>query len=99
MRRGFDIITAAVGLFLLSPLLAIIALAVRFEDGWSVFYSHPRVGRSFRKFGLLKFRTMVPGADSIGGPLTVAADPRVTRLGFFLRKYKLDELPQLINVL
>jgi len=63
-----------------------------------VFYLHPRVGRNFSRFRLLKFRTMSPGADRMGGPVTVAGDPRVTRVGRFLRRFKLDELPQLVNV-
>jgi lipopolysaccharide/colanic/teichoic acid biosynthesis glycosyltransferase len=86
-------------LILLSPLLALIALAIKLEDGGPVFYAHPRLGRNFRPFGLLKFRSMVPKADRIGGSVTVAGDPRVTRVGRLLRKYKLDELPQLINII
>jgi lipopolysaccharide/colanic/teichoic acid biosynthesis glycosyltransferase len=99
MRRSFDIICAAVALILLCPALALVALAIKLEDGGPVFYAHPRVGRNFRPFGLLKFRSMVPQADRMGGPVTVAGDPRITRVGGFLRKYKLDELPQLINVI
>jgi lipopolysaccharide/colanic/teichoic acid biosynthesis glycosyltransferase len=99
VRRSFDFICAALTLLLFCPLLAIIALAIKLEDGGPVFYAHPRVGRNFRPFGLLKFRSMVPQADRMGGSVTVAGDPRVTRVGAFLRKYKLDELPQLINVI
>jgi lipopolysaccharide/colanic/teichoic acid biosynthesis glycosyltransferase len=99
VQRSFEIICAAVALILLCPLFAVIALAIKLEDGGPVFYAHPRVGRSFRRFGLLKFRSMVPRADRIGGPVTAASDPRVTRVGAFLRKYKLDELPQLINII
>ena len=99
MQRSFEIICAAVALILLCPLLAVIALAIKLEDGGPVLYAHPRVGRNFCRFGLLKFRSMVPRADRMGGPVTVAGDPRITRVGGFLRKYKLDELPQLINVI
>jgi lipopolysaccharide/colanic/teichoic acid biosynthesis glycosyltransferase len=99
VRHSFEIICAAVALVLLSPLLALIALAIKLGDEGPVLYAHPRVGRNFRQFGLLKFRSMVPQADRMGGPVTVAGDPRVTRLGGFLRKYKLDELPQLMNVI
>ena len=99
MQRSFEIICAAVALILLCPLLAVIALAIKLEDGGPVLYAHPRLGQNFRRFGLLKFRSMVPGADRIGGPVTVAGDPRVTHVGGFLRKYKLDELPQLINII
>lgn len=87
------------GLICLSPLFVVIGLAVKIEDGGAIFYSHTRVGRNFSRFGLLKFRTMVPNADRMGGPVTVAGDARVTRTGRFLRRYKLDELPQLLNVL
>lgn len=99
MRRSFDIICAAVAVTLLCPLFALIALAIKLEDGGPVFYAHPRLGWGFRQFGLLKFRSMVPQADRMGGSVTVAGDPRITRVGAFLRRYKLDELPQLINVI
>lgn len=85
------------GLALLSPLFAVIALIIKLEDHGHVFYVQPRVGRDFRIFGFAKFRTMVPGADR-RGRLTAPDDPRITRVGRVLRKYKLDELPQLINV-
>jgi lipopolysaccharide/colanic/teichoic acid biosynthesis glycosyltransferase len=98
VRRGFDLICAVIALILLSPLFAAIALAIKFEDGGPVLYAHPRLGKGFRSFSLLKFRTMVPVADRIGPNITVAGDPRITRVGRFLRDYKLDELPQLWNV-
>jgi lipopolysaccharide/colanic/teichoic acid biosynthesis glycosyltransferase len=99
MQRSFDFICATAALILLCPVLALIALAIKLEDGGAVFYAHPRLGRSFRPFGLLKFRSMIPQADRMGGPVTVARDPRITRVGGFLRKYKLDELPQFVNVI
>jgi lipopolysaccharide/colanic/teichoic acid biosynthesis glycosyltransferase len=99
MRHSFDFICATLALILFSPLLALIALAIKLEDGGPVFYAHPRLGRNFRPFGLLKFRSMVPQADRIGSSVTVAGDPRITRVGRFLRKYKLDELPQLLNII
>ncbi len=99
MRRVFDVISAAAGLVLLSPLLALIALAVKMNGGGgSIFYLQPRVGKGGHEFYLMKFRSMVTGADR-HGLLTVTDDIRVTPVGRFLRKYKLDELPQLINVL
>ena len=98
MRQAFDAICAAIVLLLVSPLLALIALAIKLEGRGPVFYSHPRLGKNFRRFGLLKFRTMVANAERLGGPLTVAGDWRITRVGRFLRDYKLDELPQLWNV-
>lgn len=94
-----DCAAALAGVALFFPLGALIAMAIKAHDGGPVFYSHARVGRNFIRFGLLKFRTMRPGADREGGPVTVANDPRVTRVGRLLRRYKLDELPQLINVL
>jgi len=99
MRHGFDVICAAIGLLLLFPLFAVIAVAIKLNGGEGpVFYLQPRVGKNGREFHLIKFRTMVSGADR-HGLLTVPEDPRVTFVGRFLRKHKLDELPQLINVL
>jgi lipopolysaccharide/colanic/teichoic acid biosynthesis glycosyltransferase len=97
-RRAFDTVASALGLTLLSPLLALLALAIKLDDGDAVFYSQARVGRDFRLFQLLKFRSMAPGAAR-SGFLTTPGDARITRVGRFLRKYKLDELPQLFNVL
>lgn len=98
MQRAFNLTAAALGLLLLTPLLATIALAIKWEDGGPVFYSQPRMGRGCRVFCLLKFRSMAVNSDR-AGLLTGANDPRVTGVGRFLRKYKLDELPQLWNVL
>jgi len=98
LRGGFDRVCATVGLVLLAPLFAMIALAIKLDDGGPVFYSQFRVGKGLGRFRLLKFRSMI--LDPVEkSPLTAPADPRVTRAGRFLRKYKLDELPQLINVL
>lgn len=96
--RAFNIVCAATGLLLLVPLFAAIALVIKWDDGGQVFYSQLRVGRGFRQFRLLKFRSMVIGADQ-EGLLTAPAGRRVTHSGCFLRRYKLDELPQLWNVL
>ena len=74
-----------------------IALAIKFDDGGPVFYRQVRMGRNFRRFRVFKFRSMVPGADR-DGLLTAPGDPRLTRVGRWLRRYKLDELPQLFNV-
>jgi len=99
MRRTLELTCAAVGLLLLLPIFSIIALAIELEDGGPVLYRHPRIGKDFRRFHLLKFRSMVTDADRIGTPVTGSRDPRVTTVGRVLRKYKLDELPQLVNVL
>jgi lipopolysaccharide/colanic/teichoic acid biosynthesis glycosyltransferase len=95
-RRLTDITLALIGLVFASPVLAIIAALVRLRDGRPVIYKADRVGQHGRLFRLFKFRTMVPAS---GSSVTVWADPRVTSLGRRLRRLKLDELPQLLNVL
>ncbi len=97
-RRLFDFICASMGLALLAPLFVIIAAAIKLDDGGPIFYSHVRIGKSFRKFRLFKFRSMIFGVAN-GSPVTAPQDSRVTRVGGFLRRFKLDELPQLVNVL
>lgn len=98
LRRVFDICCSLTGLLLLSPLFCAIALAIKFDDGGDVFFEQERVGRDFRLFRVYKFRSMIPRADSAGF-ITSAGDSRVTQAGRWLRRYKLDELPQLFNVL
>src|SRR5579863_9900983 len=98
-KRLFDVLASTIGLILLSPFLPAIALAVKASSSGPVFYRGMRAGWRGKAFRLLKFRTMVMNADQIGGPSSSADDPRITRLGGFLRRYKLDELPQLLNVL
>lgn len=99
MKRLFDVIVAAIGLIVLMPLWAVIAVLIRLQDRGPVFYSARRVGRHGQIFQLMKFRTMILNADKIGAAITSQNDPRVTRIGRFLRDSKLDELPQLFNVL
>ena len=99
MRRVADILVSAFLLILLSPLLVLTALAVKLGSKGPVFYRAQRVGAGGRPFAMLKFRSMVVGADRRGPGVTVLNDPRVTRLGRFLRATKIDELPQLVNVL
>jgi len=99
MKRLVDVVAAALGLVLLSPVLALVALAVWLGSGTPVLYRQQRVGRGFQSFWLYKFRTMQVHAEAAGPGVTVANDPRVTRLGRILRSTKLDELPQLFNVL
>jgi lipopolysaccharide/colanic/teichoic acid biosynthesis glycosyltransferase len=99
MKRIMDCSCALAGLTLLAPLLAIIAAAVWLEDRRSPLYIGRRVGRNGRVFGMVKFRTMVADAWKTGVSSTAATDPRITRVGGLLRRFKLDELPQLWNVL
>jgi phosphoadenosine phosphosulfate reductase len=96
--RIFDLLCAGIGFFLLLPLFFLVAAAIKLDDGGPVFYKQPRVGKNFRLFRIFKFRSMVVGADR-SGLLTAPGDCRLTRVGRFVRKYKLDELPQLLNVL
>lgn len=97
-KRAFDRVSAGLGILLLAPLLGLIAVVIKLEDGGPVFFRQERVGYRGRPFRMWKFRTMVPDAESRGLPLTVGRDPRVTRIGGWLRRLKLDELPQLFNV-
>lgn len=98
-KRLFDISASALGLLVLSPVFLTLALLVRFSSPGPVFYRATRVGRHGVPFRLLKFRSMVINADRLGPGVTGAADPRITPVGRFLRRTKLDELPQLLNVL
>ena len=97
LRHFFDRLCAAIGLLILSPIFALVAAAIKLDDGGPVFYLHERVGANFRHFRVCKFRSMVVGADRHGS-LTARLDSRITRIGRLLRQYKLDELPQLFNV-
>jgi lipopolysaccharide/colanic/teichoic acid biosynthesis glycosyltransferase len=99
MRRAFDFAASLSLLILASPLLAIVAVAVKLSSPGPVFYGAERVGQGGKLFRMLKFRTMVAGADRMGPGITVQNDPRVTAVGHFLRATKIDELPQLVNVL
>ena len=99
MKRLFDILVSGIGLFFLTPVLALTALAVRLSSRGPVLFRQERLGRGMKPFRIYKFRTMVVGAERLGPGVTSAADGRVTRVGRFLRHAKLDELPQLLNVL
>jgi lipopolysaccharide/colanic/teichoic acid biosynthesis glycosyltransferase len=98
VKRSFDFIAAGTALIVLSPLLAVLAFRIKRFDGGPVLYAGRRVGKDGKIFGMYKFRSMVLNADKIGGSSTPDDDPRITPVGKFLRRYKLDELPQLINV-
>jgi len=98
MKRLFDFIFSAIGLVITSPILILVAVLIKINSPGPVFYRGERVGQSGKKFRIFKFRTMVDKADTMGGPSTAGDDPRLTKIGIFLKKYQLDELPQLINV-
>ena len=99
LKRVFDMMFALVGLILLSPFLLFFAILIKLGTKGPVFYRGVRVGRHGKPFNIFKFRTMVMDAERLGGTSTADDDPRITKIGHFLRKFKLDELPQLINVL
>ena len=99
MRRAFDVAAAAAGLVLLAPLFLAVAIAIRATSPGPVFFRQERVGQGGRTFRIHKFRTMRQDAEAAGAQLTVAGDARVTRVGAWLRATKIDELPQLIDVL
>jgi lipopolysaccharide/colanic/teichoic acid biosynthesis glycosyltransferase len=98
-KRAFDVAAAALGLAAAAPVMLVLAALIRLTSPGPVLYASPRVGRGGRVFRMLKFRTMVPGADRAGPLVTAGDDPRVTKLGRWLRAVKLDELPALWNVL
>jgi lipopolysaccharide/colanic/teichoic acid biosynthesis glycosyltransferase len=100
LKRFFDVAVAASALLLLSPLIALIALAIKLDDGGPILFVQDRVGRKRRSFRCYKFRTMIVGAESNGNGRSIAEnDDRITAVGRWLRKWTLDEIPQLINVL
>ncbi|MFQ5852311.1 MAG: sugar transferase [Candidatus Binatia bacterium] len=99
MKRLFDIVASFLGLLLLSPLFLLVAVSIKLDSPGPVFFRQERMGRGFRPFYIHKFRTMIQYAPYKGGPITSGEDPRITRVGRLLRKAKIDELPQLINVL
>lgn len=99
LKRGLDVVGAIVGLVLLSPVFLIVAIAIKLDTAGPVFFRQQRVGQDGPLFAILKFRSMTVDAPRRGSALTVRDDERITRVGRFLRKSKLDELPQLVNVL
>lgn len=99
LKRAFDFTLAIMGLLVLSPLFLILIIAIKLSSTGPVFYRATRVGRYGQPFTLFKFRSMVANADQMGPAVTGANDPRITPIGRFLRRTKLDELPQLLNVL
>ena len=99
IKRTFDVVVSALGLIVLSPVFAVVAAIIKLDSPGPVFFRQTRVGRGGRPFRIYKFRSMVANGERAGTALTVRADPRITRVGQFLRRSKLDELAQLVNVL
>jgi lipopolysaccharide/colanic/teichoic acid biosynthesis glycosyltransferase len=97
-KHAVDIVAAGIGLLLLAPLFGAVALLIKLDSPGPVFYRQERIGKGFRPFWIYKFRTMQEDSHA-ARPLTVGADPRITRVGTFLRARKIDELPQLLNIL
>lgn len=98
-KRIMDVIFSALAILLLLPVFIVIALLIKLDSKGPIFYRQIRMGKDFKPFGLYKFRTMVVDADKIGPLVTKDRDPRITKVGYYLRKWKLDELPQFLNVL
>ena len=99
MKRAMDVLLSLAALLLLAPLLVATAVAIALEDGRPILFRQVRVGLGGREFGMLKFRSMVKNAAAIGPYFTDGNDPRITRVGRFIRRSSIDELPQLLNVL
>ena len=99
LKRVFDVFFSLLGLVLLAPIFLVVAIWIKLDSPGSVFFRQTRIGQFGREFSIYKFRTMVANAESLGKQITVANDRRITRSGQFLRKFKLDEIPQLFNVL
>lgn len=98
MKRGLDLLASGIGLLILLPVFALVCVAIWLEDRHGPFYLGPRVGRDGRMFRMVKFRSMTPRADRSGLHSTAGNDPRITRVGKYIRAFKLDELSQLVNV-
>ncbi len=99
IKRSFDFIVSFIAILILFPLYIVFALLIKLDSKGPVIFKQIRVGKDEREFNIYKFRTMVVDAEKLGKQITVGKDNRITKVGHFLRKYKLDELPQLFNVL
>lgn len=98
IKRIFDIIMSLIGIILLSPLFIIVSIAIKVTSPGNILFLQKRVGKNGEEFNIYKFRTMVSDAEKLGKQITVGNDSRITKVGAFLRKFKIDELPQLFNV-
>jgi len=99
LKHLFDIIFSFIGLLILSPIFIVISIIIKITSKGPIFYRGIRTGKNRKPFKQYKFRTMIKNAENLGGSTTALNDPRITKIGRILRKYKIDELPQLINVL
>ncbi|MBB6713539.1 sugar transferase [Clostridium gasigenes] len=98
IKRAFDIIASFIGIVILSPILLGVSIAIKIDSKESIFFKQVRVGKNEKRFNILKFRTMIVNAENLGKQITIGKDKRITKVGALLRKFKIDELPQLINV-
>lgn len=99
IKRIFDFLVSLIGIIILLPIFIIVSIAIKLDSKGEVLFLQKRVGRYGKEFNIYKFRTMVTDAEKIGKQITVGKDNRITKVGAFLRKFKIDELPQLFNVL
>lgn len=99
MKRLFDVVFSFIGLLILLPLFVVVAILIKIDNSGPVFFIQERIGKNFKPFNLYKFRSMVMDAPEKGISITAGGDSRITKIGKFLRKTKIDELPQLVNVL
>lgn len=99
VKRIFDFFAALIGIIILLPIFIIVSIAIKLDSPGNIMFLQKRVGKCGKEFDIFKFRTMVTNAERLGKQITVGKDNRITKVGAFLRKYKIDELPQLFNVL
>lgn len=99
IKRIFDFLVSLIGIIVLSPVLIIVSIAIKLDSDGGVLFLQKRVGRYGKEFNIYKFRTMVTNAEKLGKQITVGNDSRITKVGGILRKFKIDELPQLFNVI
>lgn len=98
IKRAMDVVLSFIGLIIILPIMVIFSILIKIDSEGPIFFKQIRVGLRGKKFKILKFRTMVVNAEKLGQQITIGEDNRITRVGKFIRKYKIDELPQLINV-
>lgn len=98
IKRCFDFIVSLIGIIILSPVFIIVSIAIKLDSKGNILFLQKRVGRYGKEFNIYKFRTMVTDAEKLGKQITIGKDNRITKVGAFLRKFKIDELPQLFNV-